>query len=109
PCWWGVYPPREPTQHAVDTAIAAAGPDRIDVGAEHDGRRILAATAHADDVADCVDGHGQAKVAHPSHQQVAPGAVFVAEREPAIAAARQGSDAIECIKPGEQPIAIDFG
>src|SRR5262249_50737857 len=40
----------EARQHAVETVVAAAGPDRVDVGAEHDGRQVLAAATHADDV-----------------------------------------------------------
>jgi hypothetical protein len=57
------------------------------MGAEHHGRQILAAAAHAHDVADGVDRYDQAELAHPTHEQIAAGAVFVSEREPAIAAA----------------------
>ena len=39
------------------------------------------------DVADGVDRYDQAELAHPTHEQIAAGAVFVSEREPAIAAA----------------------
>ena len=97
----------EARQHAVETVVAAAGPDGVDVGAEHDGRHVLAAAAHTDDVADGVDRHREAEVAHPSHEQIAAGPVFVAEREPAIASARQGPDAIECIEPAEQAVKVD--
>jgi hypothetical protein len=45
--------------------------------------------------ADRVDGHREAELAHPLHEQVAPGAVLVAQREPAIAAAGQRADAVE--------------
>jgi len=99
----------EACQHAVETVIAAAGPDRVDVGAEHDGRHVLAAAAHGDDVADGVDRYREAEVAHPSHEQIAARPVLVAEREPAIAAAGQGPDAIECIEPAEQAVEFDPG
>src|SRR5262249_60582903 len=94
----------ETCQHAVETVIAAAGPDRVDVGAEHDGRHVLAAAAHGDDVADGVDRYREAEVAHPSYEQIAARPILVAEREPAIAAAGQGPDAIECIEPAEQAV-----
>jgi hypothetical protein len=77
------------------------------MGAEHHRREVLAAFAHADDVADRVDGHGEAELAHPAHQEVAAGAVVVAQREAAIAAAGQGADAVEAVEPAEQALAID--
>jgi hypothetical protein len=97
----------EAREHAIETVIAAAGADRVHVRAEHDGRGVLASATHTDDVADGVDGDGQAELTHPSHEQVAPGAVVVGKREPAIAAAGQSSDPIECVKPAEQAIEID--
>ena len=97
----------EAGQHAVEAVVTAAGPDGVDVRAEHHRRRILAPATHAEDVADRVDGDGQAELAHPLHQQVAPGPVLVAEREPAIAAAGQGADPIEGVEPGEQAVEVD--
>src|SRR6185436_20214415 len=94
-------------EHAVETIVAAAGSDRIDMRAEHHGGRVLASAAHADDVADGVDGDGQAEFTHPLHQQVTPGAVVVGERKPAIAAAEQSSDAIEYVEPAEQAVEVD--
>jgi hypothetical protein len=43
------------------------------------------------------------------HEQVAPGAVLVAQREAAIAAAGQRPDAVEGLEPAEQAVAIDAG
>ena len=97
----------EAREHAIETVIAAAGADRVDMGAEHDGRAVLAPATHTDDVADGVDGDGQAELAHPSHEQVAPGAVVVGKREPAIAAAGQRSDPIKCVEPAEQAVEVD--
>src|SRR5262249_29255051 len=97
----------EARQHAVQTVVAAAGPHRVDVRAEHDRRQLLAAGTRADDVANGVDGHRQDELAHPLHEQIAAGAVLVAEREPAVAAAGQGSDAVECIEPAEQSVEVD--
>jgi hypothetical protein len=77
------------------------------VGADHHGGRVFATAAHADDVADGVDGDGQAEFTHPLHQQVTPGAVVVGERKPAIAAAGQSTDAIECVEPAEQAVEVD--
>jgi hypothetical protein len=37
----------------------------------------------------------------------APGAVLVAQREPAIAAAAQRPDAVEGLEPAEQAVAVD--
>jgi hypothetical protein len=79
------------------------------VRAEHHRRHLLASAAHADDVADRVDGHREAEVAHPLNEQVAPGAVLVAEREPAIAAAGQRPDAVEGFEPAEQAVALMRG
>ena len=97
----------EARQHAVKAVIAAAGPHRVDVRAEHDRRQLLAAGTRADDVADGIDAHPQADLAHPPHEQIAAGAVFLAEREPAVAAAGQGADAVECIEPAEQSLEVD--
>ena len=41
------------------------------------------------------------------HEQVAPGPVVVGERKPAIAAAGQSADAIECVEPAEQAVEVD--
>ncbi len=94
-------------EHAVETVIATAGSDRVDVRAEHHRRTILAPGAHADDVADGVDGDRHAAPAHPLHEQVATGAILVAEREPAIAAARQGADPIEGLEPSDEAVEVD--
>ena len=97
----------EPGKHAVETVVAAAGSDCVDVRAEHDRRGVLAAATYSDDVADGVDGDGQVELTHPSHKQVAPGLVVIGKREPAIAAAGQSSDPIECVEPAEQAIEVD--
>ena len=97
----------EPGEHAVESVVAAAGSDRVDVRAEHHRGCVLASGAHADDVADRVDGHLEAELAHPLHEQVAPGVVLVAQREPAIAAAGQRPDAVEGLEPAEQAVAVD--
>ncbi len=62
------------------------------------GARVLAPTADANHIADRVDGDREAELAHPGYEQIATGAILVAEREPTIAAARQGADLIEAIE-----------
>ena len=97
----------EPGEHAVKPVVAAAGSDCVDVRAEHHRRHVLVPAAHADDVADRVDGDLEPELAHPMHEQVAPGAVLVSEHEPAIAAARERPDAVEGLEPAEQAVAVD--
>ena len=46
-------------------------------------------------------------IASNSDIEVTPGAVVVGERKPAIAAAGQSSDAIECVEPAEQAVEVD--
>jgi len=74
---------------------------------EHHRRGVRTAGADADDVANGVDGDGEGELAHPFNEQIAPGAILVAEREATIAAAGQGTDPVEGRKPLEQPIAVD--
>ena len=74
---------------------------------EHHRRGVRTAGADADDVANGVDGDGEGELAHPFNEQIAPGAILVAEREATIASAGQGTDPVEGRKPLEQPIAVD--
>ena len=64
-----------------------------------------------DDVADLVDRHGEAEVAHPADHEVAALAVDVGEREAgaALLAVRtlDGPDLAELLQAGPQPTAVD--
>ena len=74
---------------------------------EHHRRGVRTAGADTDDVANGVDGDGEGELAHPFNEQIAPGAILVAEREATIAPAGQGTDPVEGRKPLEQPITVD--
>ena len=98
----------EPGEHAIETVIAAAGSDRVDMRAEHHGARVSSRPPRTPmmlPMASMVTARPSSRI--HSHQQVAPGAVVVGEREPAIAAAGQSTDPIECVKPAEQAIEVD--
>src|SRR5712671_5273187 len=83
----------EPSEHAIDAVEAAAGRLRVEVAAG-DHRRELAAPAGAagEDVAHAVDGDGAAGLPAPAHEEIAPGAVEVAERQSLRAAFLGGAD-----------------
>ena len=97
----------EPGQDPIESVIATAGRDRVDMRPEHHRRGVRTAGADADDVANGVDCDVKGELAHPFNQQIAPGPILVAECEAAIAAAGQGTNPVEGRKPLEQPIAVD--
>ncbi|MCY1510418.1 hypothetical protein D9M68_447940 [compost metagenome] len=79
--------------HAVVAVVAPARGHGVDVRAGHHGLRIgQLAGADAEDVADAVDAHGEAQVAHPLHEPVAARAVGIGERDAADAALRGRAD-----------------
>lgn len=80
-------------EHAEVAVVAPAGADRVDVrSGEHGAGRGVRAE-HADHVADAVDGHVQAEIAHPGDDELAPDPVFVGECQTgASLGARDGTD-----------------
>jgi len=81
----------EPGEHPVVAVIGAAGTHGVDVRAGHHRRQIGPTPgAQAEDVANGVDRHLQAELAHPADDEIAAAAVVVGERQPA---ARTGSGA----------------
>src|SRR5262245_29876440 len=97
----------KPGQDSIEAVIATASRDCVDMRPEHHRRGVRTARADADDVANGVDCDGKRELAHPFNEQIAPGAILVAECEATIAAARQGTDTVEGRKPFEQPITVD--
>src|SRR3546814_4284358 len=83
----------EAGQHAEHAAELAAGRLGVEVAAGGDRRqRRVAARAPGEDVAHPVDGDGAAGLLAPAHEEVAPLAVEVAEREAAVAAGHARAD-----------------
>ena len=80
-------------QHAVAAVIDAGIDDGVDMRADQDGsgpgnavRRIaglpIIAMPKPEQVADLVDFNGQARLAHPAHDQIPPGAIGVGGGKP---------------------------
>jgi hypothetical protein len=92
----------EAGQHAIVAVIAAAGANRVDMAAGHDGRDVLATGAQADHVPDRVDPDVEAQLLHPVHDEVAAGLVFVGQRQAGAAAAVDGPDGGKVVERAEQ-------
>ena len=102
----------EAGEHAEVAVEATAGAHRVDVRAGHHRRerRVRAGTG-GDDVADRVDRHVEAEVAHPGDDEVAARAVGVGERQAGAAAlavrAVHRADLAERLEALPQPADVD--
>jgi hypothetical protein len=101
----------ETGEHAEVAVEAAAGGDGVDVRAGEHGREgRIGPRPHADDVADGVDGHGEAEVVHPADDEVAALAVGVGERQAGAAVLAvgplDGADLPQLDEPRPQPLAV---
>ena len=102
----------EPGEHTEVAVEPAARGDCVDVRSGHHRRRAgIGAGASADDVADGVDGDGEAEIAHPAGDEVAALAIGLGEGKSGTAelAARTGdrADLAEGDDAAPQPFAVD--
>jgi hypothetical protein len=98
----------EPGEDPERAVVAASGPDGVDVAAGHDGRGARVPPGPGgDDVADPVDPHIEAEVAHPAHDQLAAAGVVVGERQPAVAAVAGVAHRGQGLEVGQQPRTVD--
>ncbi len=98
-------------EHAEVAVEASAGGDGVDVRAgHHRRRRRVRARPGGDDVADVVDGDGQAEVVHPADDEVAAVAVGVGEGQAGAPLLAVGPldrpDLAQFDQPPPQPLAV---
>jgi hypothetical protein len=100
-------------EHAEAAVEATGGGHRVDVRAHHDRRkRVVAAGAAPVDVADAVDGHGQAEGPHALDHVAAALAVGRGQGEAvhapqAGALVGVGADLAEGLERAEEAVAVD--
>ena len=95
-------------EDAVIAIELAARGLRVDVAAARDGRkvRVLSRTAH-EHVADLVDRDGEASLLRPRHDEIAPLAIEVGQREAAHATLLRSTDASELHERSPETVTID--
>ena len=96
----------QPGEHPEVAVVATAGTDGVDVGTHHH-RCAFAGPPRGDHVADAVDRHVEAEVAHPGHHELAPGAIVVAERQAAASATLDRTDLGQRFQTLEQAVDVD--
>jgi hypothetical protein len=98
----------QPGQHAVVAVELAARGLGVDVAARHHGRQVVVqACAARKDVADGIDTDAAAGLARPLHEEIAPLAVPVRQRQAAHAALGRGAYARQVHQRLPQAGAVD--
>ena len=94
-------------QHAVVAIELAAGRLSVDVAAGDDGwQRVVATRTARKNVADRVDTHAATGRLGPAHEQIAPLAIELGERQAAHAAFGRGADARQLHQRVPQALAV---
>ena len=73
----------------------------------YDRRPIRKSRARADDIADSIDLHRQAELAHPADHQFAPLPVLVAQRQSTYSIAGDAADLGQLIETPAQTLTVD--
>ena len=97
----------EAGQHAQRAVIPAAGCDRVDVRAQHDGRDRVATGEGAEHVADRVRPHGQAKLSHRVGEPGPSAGIRLRQGQPADAAVAGVADAPQSGEACQKPVTVE--